>query len=234
MRPRMVVIWMLAVAAFVALIYSLRLRQLTRREQQLTRLVDERTTELRERTAQLEVANAALEELATVDSMTGLANRRRFDVFLQQEWQRSERSRLPLSMLLVDIDYFKKFNDRYGHPAGDECIRQVAAVLRTAASRVADLGARYGGEEFAVVLVDTPVQGAVAVAEFIRKQVELLRIPHEDAPVGYVTVTIGMATRDGDEYRRSAELVEACDRALYEGKNLGRNRTQAAGARASL
>lgn len=226
----MFALWVVAICAGVALMYALRLRRLTRREHELTRLVDERTAELRERTVELEVANAALEELATIDSVTGLANRRRFDRFIQQEWQRSERSRLPLSLLLVDIDHFKKFNDRYGHPAGDECLRQVAAVLRTAANRVSDLGCRYGGEEFAVVLADTPAEGAQAVAEFVRKQVELLRLPHEDAPAGVVTVTVGIATRDGDGFSRAAQLIDACDHALYKGKNLGRNRTHAAGA----
>lgn len=225
-------IWAVAALAAVALIYSLRVRQLTRREQTLTRLVDERTAELRERTAQLEIANTALEELATVDAMTGLSNRRRFDVFMQQEWQRTDRSRLPLSLLLIDIDHFKKFNDRYGHPAGDECIRLVAAVLRTAANRVADLGCRYGGEEFAVVLVDTPAEGALAVGEFIRNQVELLRVPHEDAPGGVVTVSIGMATHEGGRYRLPAELIAACDRALYEAKHLGRNRAHSDAVRA--
>jgi diguanylate cyclase (GGDEF)-like protein len=225
----MLAIWAVAALAVVALVYSLRVRQLTRRELQLSRLVDERTVELRERTAQLEVANAALEELATVDSMTGLANRRRFDVFIQQEWQRAERSRLPLSLLLLDIDHFKMFNDRYGHPAGDECIRQVASVLREAAHRVSDLGCRYGGEEFAVILADTPAEGAFAVAEFIRRQVEGLGMPNADAPDGNVTVSIGVATRDGDRCRRVVDLVQACDRALYDAKRLGRNRTCAAG-----
>lgn len=225
----MLAIWAVAALAAVALAYSLRLRQLTRRELELSRLVDERTVELRERTAQLEIANAALEELATVDSMTGLANRRRFDVFIQQEGQRADRSRLPLSLLLADIDHFKMFNDRYGHPAGDECIRQVASVLRAAANRVTDLGCRYGGEEFAVILADTPAEGAFAVGEFMRRQVEGLGMPNADAPDGIVTVSIGVATRDGDRYRRVVDLIQACDRALYEAKSLGRNRTCAAG-----
>ncbi|HVL68100.1 MAG TPA: diguanylate cyclase [Vicinamibacterales bacterium] len=212
----------------MAVIYAWRVRQLERSERRLMRLVEERTAELRERTAQLEIANTALEELATVDPLTGLANRRRFDVFVQQEWQRAARHGLPLSLMLIDIDYFKRFNDRYGHPAGDECLRQVAAVLRAAANRVSDLTCRYGGEEFAVVLGGTDAQGARTVAEFIRHGVELIAIPHEDAPGSVVTVSIGVGTRTGDEYGRPAALIAACDRALYEAKNLGRNRTHVA------
>lgn len=221
----MVAFWTFIAVAIVAVIYSLRLHQVTGRQRELARLVDERTAELRDRSAQLEIANAALEELATVDSMTGLANRRRFDVFLQQEWQRSNRSRLPLSLLMVDIDHFKQFNDRYGHLAGDECIRQVVAVIRDAANRVTDLGCRYGGEEFAIILADTPADGAFAVAEFIRKQVELLAIPHDIHPDQVVTVSTGIATKDGNRYGKVIDLIGAGDRALYEAKNTGRNRT---------
>ena len=218
-------LWAAVALAALAVIYAIRVRQLERNERRLTRLVEERTAELRERTAQLEVANTALEELATVDSMTGLSNRRKFDVFLQQEWARAVRSKQPVSLMLIDIDHFKKFNDRYGHPTGDECIRQVAAVLRAAANRVSDLTCRYGGEEFAVVLGATDGAGALKVAEFIRGGVELLKIPHDDAPEGVVTVSVGVATRSGDEYSSPAALIAACDRVLYEAKNLGRNRT---------
>ena len=221
----MVLLWTFIACAAIASIYSMRLQQVRRREKELSRMVDERTAELLERTAQLEVANAALEELATVDPMTGLFNRRRFDVFLQQEWQRSNRSRLPLSLLMVDIDHFKQFNDLYGHLAGDECIRKVVGVIREAAHRVTDLGCRYGGEEFAVILAETPATGAYAVGEFIRKEVELLAIPHDLHPEKVVTVSTGIATQDDDRYPRVHELIAACDKALYRAKNSGRNRT---------
>lgn len=221
----MVLFWTFIACAIVAVIYSLRLHQVTGRQRELARLVNERTAELQERTAQLEVANAALEELAAVDPMTGLFNRRRFDVFLNQEWQRSNRSRLPLSVLMVDIDYFKEYNDHYGHQAGDDCIRQVVAVIREAANRVTDLGCRYGGEEFAVILAETPAAGALAVGEFIRKEVEQLAIPHDLHPERVVTVSTGIATQDGDRYPRMHDLIGACDQALYRAKNGGRNRT---------
>lgn len=219
--------WTFIACAIVAVIYSLRLHQVTGRERKLARLVDERTAEVMERSKQLEIANAALEELAAVDPMTGISNRRRFDVFLQQEWQRSNRSRLPLSLLMVDIDHFKQYNDLYGHPAGDECIRQVVTVIREAANRVSDLACRYGGEEFAVILAETPRSGAHAVGEFIRAEVERLAIGHDRHPDKIVTVSIGVATRDGDRYPSMVDLIEACDRALYEAKNGGKNRTAA-------
>ena len=215
--------------AVIAVLYALRLRRLQGQERQLRKLVEERTVELLELTKQLQVANTALQEMAVVDSMTGLANRRRFDVFLQQEWQRSGRTHHPLSLLLIDIDHFKKFNDRYGHPEGDDCIRRVAGVIRTAAHRVTDLAARYGGEEFAVVLTETPSDGAMKVAEAIRSGVEGLRIPHADSPTGFVTVSVGVATREAqDHYATATDLIAACDRALYQVKQEGRNKALAA------
>jgi diguanylate cyclase (GGDEF)-like protein len=131
---------------------------------------------------------------------------------------------------MVDIDHFKTFNDRYGHPRGDECIREVASVLRAAGHRPADLACRYGGEEFTLVLAETDAAGAFAVAESIRHAVEGLQIPNEGAPLGIITVSIGVGTRSGEEYSRAAELIAACDRALYEAKNAGRNRTATATA----
>jgi diguanylate cyclase (GGDEF)-like protein len=217
----------LILAAF-AVAFAIRARRRKAGEARLQALVDARTAELRELTEQLKVANAALEELASADAITGLANRRRFDVFIRQEWQRSSRSHLPLSLLLIDIDHFKKFNDRYGHPAGDDCIRRVADVLRHTANRVTDLCCRYGGEEFAVVLVDTDAAGALAVAERIRENVERLRIPHADSASGTVTVSVGVATRTTNEFASVNELISACDDALYRVKEDGRNDAQSA------
>jgi two-component system chemotaxis family response regulator WspR len=217
-------------APVIGLTYLLHVRQLKRSERRLTALLEDRTAELLERTAQLEVANTVLEEMATIDSITGLANRRRFDVFIQQEWQRSRRTHQPLSLLMIDIDHFKAFNDRYGHQRGDECIQEVASVLRAAGHRPADLACRYGGEEFTLVLAETDAAGALAVAESIRRAVEGLQIVNEGAPLGIITVSIGVGTRSGEEYSRAAELIAACDRALYEAKHGGRNRTATATA----
>lgn len=216
--------WSLAVPA-AGVAYLLHVRHLKSHERRLTELLERRTAELLEQRAQLEVANSALEEMATVDPVTGLANRRRFDVFFQQEWQRSRRTHQPLSLLMIDIDHFKAFNDQYGHQRGDECIQEVASVLRAAAHRPADLACRYGGEEFTVVLAETGPTGSFAVAEAIRKAVEGLQIRNDAAPLGIVTVSIGVGTRTGEEYGRAADLIAACDRALYEAKNAGRNRT---------
>ena len=221
--------WLLAAVsllATVAVLYAFRVRRLNTHQGKLTAVIDARNAELLELTRQLQIANTALQEMATVDSTTGLANRRRFVVFIQQEWQRSTRTRLPLSLMLVDIDHFKKFNDRYGHPAGDDCIRQVSAVLQAAAHRVTDLCARYGGEEFAIVLVDTDSEGALTVAETIRTGVERLRLTHADSPTGSVTVSIGVATRTGDTYASVRDLISACDDALYRVKEEGRNDTE--------
>jgi diguanylate cyclase (GGDEF)-like protein len=223
-----IVLCVLAGAVAVGTYYVLRVRRLERNERRLTQLVEERTAELRERSAQLEVANTALEELATIDTLTGVANRRRLDVFLQQEWQRAFRAKQPLSLLLVDADHFKSFNDTYGHQPGDETLRKIAQVLRTRAHRVSDLAARYGGEEFAVVLANTDAAGAAKLAEGIRADVEALAIPHTGAKRGVVTVSIGQATRVEGGYASVQDLIAACDRALYEAKHRGRNQVVAA------
>jgi len=203
--------------------YVVRVRRLRRSELHLRQLLEQRTAELGEQRAQLEIANSALEEMATIDSLTGIANRRRFDVFIQQEWLRAHRSREPLSLLLLDADYFKAFNDRYGHQAGDEALRQIANVLRIAVHRITDLAARFGGEEFTIVLANTAAEGGARVAETIRAGVEALRIPHAGSPEGVVTVSVGVAAAN-DTHTGVSDLIGASDRALYEAKNRGRNR----------
>lgn len=225
--------WFLALSALVAIgvgagVFAMRVRRLKRNEQRLTRLVQERTAELSETNAQLEVANEALELLATADALTGLANRRRFDHFMQVEWHRADRTRQPLALLMIDVDHFKAYNDTYGHHGGDAVLRKVASVLRLAATRLSDLAARHGGEEFAVVLVETSPEGALAVAEFVRRSVEELKIPHSASPFGVLTVSLGVATRTDGRFPQMADLVVACDKALYESKARGRNRVSAA------
>lgn len=207
--------------------YALRVRRLKRNERRLTDLVESRTAELQERSAQLEVANGLLAELAALDSLTGLANRRRFDTYVQQEWLRAQRSRRPLALLMVDADLFKTFNDKYGHQAGDDCLKRIATVLLTAAHRGSDLPSRYGGEEFAVVLPDTESDGALLVAEMIRANIEALGIPHVHGPSGMMTVSIGVATTVPTRHAAVSELIEAADKALYEAKAGGRNQVRA-------
>ena len=220
-----IVLCAIAMISLAGSLYAWRVHQLKANEKRLTRLVFERTTELSERTEQLEIANSKLEKLATLDGLTNMANRRRFTEFLAQEWQRSRRTQTPLSLLMMDVDYFKFYNDTYGHQGGDECLQQVAAVLRETAHRSTDLAARYGGEEFVVVLTDTDKEGALVVAETIRAQVEALKILHNASKVNpYVTLSIGVATIIPDRKTDTNDLIAAADHSLYRAKENGRNR----------
>lgn len=172
--------------------------------------------------------NAELAHLAHSDGLTGLANRRRFDEALDAEWRRAARDDGPISLLLIDVDRFKLFNDRYGHQGGDACLRAVAEAVRGITARPGDLSARYGGEEIAVVLPGTDAAGAAAVAERIRRAVEALALPHAGNPRcgGVVTVSLGCAT-SGPEAGRLTDagaLIAAADACLYEAKRTGRNR----------
>jgi len=183
-------------------------------------------TELRTARATLELHNASLRDLADTDALTGLANRRRFTDTLASEHERARRSGLPFSLIMIDVDYFKKFNDRYGHVAGDDCLRRVADAIATGPRRPTDLAARYGGEEFAVILPDTDIDGAIAVAEKIRLAVLALNIDHADSPCGPVTISLGvhacLPAVDGEP--TPLACVEAADRLLYQAKMNGRNR----------
>lgn len=189
--------------------------------------------------AELLLAQGALEEqnrqraaLAQNDGLTGIANRRHFELVLAQELSRAERTGAALSLILLDVDFFKKYNDRYGHVAGDACLRQVAGALAAAVARPGDVPARYGGEEFAGILPDTRERGARMVAERIRSMVEDLHIEHADSPTGCVTVSVGVCTilRHPGDGLDSATLVKRVDALLYQAKHEGRNRVVAAGA----
>jgi diguanylate cyclase (GGDEF)-like protein/hemerythrin-like metal-binding protein len=178
------------------------------------------------RTGQLESANRKLAELSATDGLTELANRRHFDVILEREFARSKRTAQPLALAILDVDYFKKFNDHYGHQAGDDCLKAVARTLRAGIHRATDLAARYGGEEFVLVLPVTSSAAARNLAEKIRQAVEALDIPHQTTQTGRdcVTISIGVATSDATTGHDAKELIEAADRALYRAKGLGRNR----------
>jgi len=176
---------------------------------------------------QLQAANLKLERLATLDALTQLANRRRFDQYLDIEWRRQAREQTPLSLILCDIDSFKSYNDTYGHPGGDECLRQVARAIGNAVDRPADLVARYGGEEFAVILPNTEIQGAVRVAEHVQLKIAALQLPHAGSQVSqYVTVSLGVASMVPAFESGASILIAAADQALYEAKRLGRDRIQ--------
>jgi diguanylate cyclase (GGDEF)-like protein len=180
---------------------------------------------------ELAAANAKLRQLSEVDGLTGIANRRRFDFVYAREFRRSFRERQPLSLIMADIDHFKAFNDHYGHPAGDACIRQVAEALGGSAQRPSDLAARYGGEEFTILLPNTPEEGALHVAESARRAVEALGLPHAYSTAAKIaTLSLGVACLEGEptSTRSPAELIEMADRALYLAKSKGRNRVEVA------
>lgn len=174
-------------------------------------------------TRKLDSANRELTRLSAVDGLTGIANRRQFDEALLREWRRCLREREPLSLLMVDVDYFKQYNDGYGHQAGDECLKTVAATLRGKLRRPADIVARYGGEEFAAVLPDTAQEGAVRVAESMSSAIQQLGIPHEGSVFGSLTVSVGVATLVPLQVEGLPRLLGAADWALYEAKREGRN-----------
>lgn len=173
---------------------------------------------------ELQKANEELQRLATVDGLTQIANRRRFDACLESECLRLQRDKTPLALILCDIDYFKVFNDRYGHQAGDACLQRVAQAIADALRRPADLAARYGGEEFAVILPQTDAQGAIQIADSIRQAVTGLRIPHQGSQVAEcVTVSIGIASAMPAYQISPSALIKAADDALYQVKKSGRN-----------
>lgn len=173
----------------------------------------------------------ALRALILTDSLTGVANRRAFDERLEMEWRRCGRAQLAVSLLMVDIDHFKLYNDHYGHPAGDGTLVQVAHAMRRAAGRGQDLVARYGGEEFAILLPQLDEQGAVGVARRLMHELDMLDIPHAASPTRRrLTVSIGIASMVPGEHSMPADLVQVADALLYQAKAGGRNRYRTAGA----
>jgi len=167
----------------------------------------------------------AMRELTLTDALTGVANRRSFNDAIQNEWRRCARSGMPLSVVMIDIDHFKRYNDAYGHQAGDACLKQVASTMLQCAGRPPDLLARYGGEEFVILLPQVDVPGAQTVAQRILESVRALAIPHRMSSVSdTVTVSLGVATSRPDEGGSPEGLVRCADDALYQAKKNGRNR----------
>lgn len=186
--------------------------------------VIERTTQLQHSKDLLKQANLELEKLVHIDGLTQVANRRCFDHHLAIEWQRLSRESQPLSLILFDIDYFKLYNDLYGHQKGDDCLVTIAQTVKRSLSRPADLVARYGGEEFAVILPNTDIQGAIAITERIRLAVSDLEIIHEDSKVSdYVTISLGVSSLFPDLDQSPSNLIKQADMALYAAKQQGRN-----------
>jgi two-component system chemotaxis family response regulator WspR len=169
-------------------------------------------------------SNSELQRLSSMDGLTSLANRRQFDKTLETEWARAIRGGLPLSLIFADIDFFKRYNDHYGHQNGDDCLRQVAGALQKTIHRPADLVSRYGGEEFVMILPETTDEGALAVAEKVLATVAALKIPHANSEAaGHVTLSIGVATLCPKEGAQPQELIEMADKMLYRAKERGRN-----------
>lgn len=169
--------------------------------------------------------NKTLESLARMDSLTGVANRRHFDEVLLREWERGKRDNTPVSLILLDIDYFKTYNDAYGHPAGDDCLARVARAVSSVMRRTADMVARYGGEEFVIVLPNTDEDGAADVAARLVAAVDSLGLEHKGSLISpHVTISVGVATVVPSVRLARSQLVDATDAALYDAKKAGRHR----------
>ena len=169
-----------------------------------------------------------LKELSSLDGLTGIANRRQFDEWLDYEWRRARRSQIPITLLMMDIDYFKAYNDHYGHLAGDDCLKRVAEILKETARRPADFPARYGGEEFVLLLAEADAAGAVRVAEGLQQRMKSANIPHDFSDVApYVTLSIGVGAIVPSDSQSSHQLIESADKCLYTAKKNGRNRIEA-------
>jgi len=175
-------------------------------------------------------ANLKLELLATIDGLTDIPNRRQYDLYLQQEWKRSVREQLPMAVILCDIDNFKLYNDEYGHVAGDKCLKQVAQGILSSLRRPADFVARYGGEEFAVIMPNTDNEGAIKVAEEIKKTMGTLKIPHARSGAGrHVSLSMGVSSVLPGRSDGTEAFINEVDRLLYQAKEGGRDRIVAGG-----
>ncbi len=200
--------------------FSLRVRRMKARERELVALVKDRTKKLAE-------ANRALGRLALLDHLTEIANRRQFHKVLENEWRRAIRGKKPTSLIMIDIDHFKAYNDSFGHQSGDDALKAVASALKSCVHRPGDMVARYGGEEFTVLLADTDAEGALAVAGRLRRAVEDLNIAHPRSETGsMMTISVGVATAVPEKMAFSSRLVGAADEALYRAKQGGRNRVE--------
>ncbi len=175
--------------------------------------------------AQLSASNQELQKLVKIDGLTHIANRHYFDQYLHQQWLQMERERHPLSLIIFDVDFFKRYNDHYGHLAGDVCLEKIAQAAKKALKRPADLVARYGGEEFAIVLHNTDQVGAIYVAEQVQQAIRNLAIPHEYSDASdIVSVSLGVACMIPNKKRHEKELINDADKAMYLAKEQGRNR----------
>lgn len=217
-RRNMLPLVILVSGIIITIFTSLYIYIISRRTATIQRIVIEKTSELNE-------ANKALELLSRTDGLTGVANRRFMDEFIDKEWLRAIRNKLSISFILIDIDFFKLYNDNYGHPEGDECLKKVAATLKSLVRRPGDLVARYGGEEFALVLSDT--KEAELVANNCRQSIEELQIAHKfSEAANVVTISVGLCTVSPDKGTDPKSVIYTADKALYKAKDGGRNRVE--------
>jgi diguanylate cyclase (GGDEF)-like protein len=202
----------------------LKIQALTQKLHRQNQLLQQQALELKAAKEVAEAANRELHCLANLDSLTQIANRRRFDEYLQQQWQNLAKNEAPLSLIFTDIDYFKRYNDYYGHQAGDACLKLVASAIATIFKRPTNLVARYGGEEFAIILPNTNADGAIEVAQLIQLEVEKLAIAHLQSEVcDFITLSFGLSSCIPDRQIPADFLVSVADRALYAAKEKGRN-----------
>ena len=186
--------------------------------------ISEQRDQLIRANLQLEKANESLQRLATVDGLTGIANYRKFEEFFNSEWKRAIRNKKPISLIMIDLDFFKPYNDTYGHQLGDDCLKKVASVLDKLVNRPTDIVARYGGEEFVIVLSETDLNGCTLIAERVRMEVESLGILHKKSSISkYVTISAGCSTSIPNKDEDPTSLIRLADDALYRSKKKGRN-----------
>jgi diguanylate cyclase (GGDEF)-like protein len=179
--------------------------------------------QLRERERELRVSNEQLMVIASIDMLSGLANRRGFQTRLDVEWRKAEQSGDDLAMLMIDVDHFKLFNDTYGHPEGDACLARLGETLGSIATRMSGFGGRYGGEEFCLLLPSTDTARALLVGEMVRSAILALALPHVTSAYQQVTVSVGVAATAPGQLTMPKDLIEAADAALYAAKRRGRN-----------
>jgi len=228
-QTRLIIIALLMTTVLLSIfLYLILLKARKEIENRLELKVHKHTRELEQARTELETKNYQLEILATTDSLTSLANRRSFDRQLQDEWRRCARDKKPVSLLMIDVDYFKSYNDSYGHQQGDSCLKTIAQCLNNAhvSSRPGDLLARYGGEEFAIILSDTNNDGAIKLAQKIQHEIDNAAIPHTSSnvtDVQHVTLSIGVATDASFKNKTPMTLLNEADQMLYQAKLNGRN-----------
>jgi diguanylate cyclase (GGDEF)-like protein len=230
MSPFYQTYWFYALCSFAAVVvlaygYRFRILVIKRRGRNIIRTLEERIELLELRTQRVDQANQVLQRLSYLDGLTGIANRRHFEETLDLEWRRACRVGTALSLIMIDADFFKAFNDSYGHQSGDDCLKLLAGSLRNALNRPGDMVARYGGEEFMIILPGTDERGAAEMAEAMRGRVEAMEIMHEGSRANkVVTISLGVVTGYPTRGFSSSELIAAADEALYQAKEEGRNR----------